>query len=418
MADATIVVNGPFAGPNFVRGMALQNKNFKVISDEKAVLKFRGGLDNTVKYKMTLHGEGFGKNDDGRFTGTVKGFTAKDLNIPGTNWEVTGFNTPLDLVNTQASSPEINFPDALVGPTTWKYLGNEFVDVFFGGPFDDILKGRGSGDTLQGFGGDDKILGGSGKDNLSGNTGKDTIYGGRGNDKILGNSGKDTLYGDDGNDTIKGGGDLDKIFGGKGRDTIKGGDAGDILRGGKDKDFVYGGVGSDSIFGGSGNDELFGDIGEDSIFGGKGNDWLFGNKGADTLRGESGNDGIYGGDGIDKLRGGKGEDKLVGGGGSDNLNGGKGNDTLSGNKAGSKKPDFEFDGFVFAGKFGDDVITDFEIGYDYIILAGAIKRSDVSTIETPDGVLVEVDHKGGQSIHVKGTDVKDKFDPDIDIIIA
>lgn len=414
---AKIVVSGPFAGPNFVRGLALQTKDYKVKSDTKAVVQFKGGLDPDVTYKMVLHGEGFGMVD-GRFTGTVKGFTAIDKLIPDTTWEVTGFNTPLDLVNTNASSTELDFFDLLVAPSPWKYVGNKFVDVFFGSPFDDVLKGRGGDDTFLGFSGDDTILGGRGKDTLEGNQGADKIFGGSGDDLIRGGVGKDKLFGESGDDKIKGGGDVDKILGGDGRDKIFGGDAGDLLRGGKDKDFIWGEVGQDTIFGGGGDDELYGGVNGDTIFGGSGDDWLFGEKGTDILKGNGGDDGIFGGGNLDKLSGGKGEDTMAGGAGSDTLRGGKDDDILSGNKAHIVKPDFAFDGFIFAGNFGDDVITDFEIGFDYIVLAGAIKRSDVSTSVQGDAIRVDVDHKGGQSILVEGPEVVDKFNSDIDIIIA
>jgi hypothetical protein len=74
------------------------------------------------------------------------------------------------------------------------------------------------------------------------------------------------------------------------------------------------------------------------------------------------------------------------------------------------------DTFIFEAAFGADVITDFEIGFDGIVLAAGITAGDVTTRVTGDDVVVEVDFLGPQTITVLGA--ADLFDPGIDIQIA
>lgn len=71
-----------------------------------------------------------------------------------------------------------------------------------------------------------------------------------------------------------------------------------------------------------GNDLLLGNDGDDLLLGGGGNDWLFGGEGDDRLDGGFGNDHLTGGDGLDK--------------------------------------------FIFTGKSGNDVITDFNTDEDML----------------------------------------------------
>jgi Ca2+-binding RTX toxin-like protein len=392
---ATIEVSGPFDGPNFVDGMAQQNAEYKVINSTTAVLIFKGGLDQTVTYTQVLHGTGFGVTDDGRYTGTVTGFDAYDLNLPNTSWHVTGYNAPLNIVNTNVSG-DVPFPALLASPIDWKYDGSAFADVFIGGPFGDVLIGHHGNDEFTGLGGDDTIRGGRGRDTLSGNQGADTIYGGAGRDKIFGGTDADVLHGGRAGDIIRGGADGDQIFGDLGADHLFGGAGADSIWGGGSADFIRGGAGGDTIYGGRDTDVLRGDNGVDSLHGGRGGDF------------------IYGGNATDKLFGGRGGDVVAGGSGDDFIVGGKGNDILSGNKTGNVAPDGSFDTFVFAARFGHDVITDFEIGFDTIVLAG-IKESDVTVTDIGNNVLIGVDVANEtQTILVKG--VAAQFDPNVDIL--
>lgn len=145
----------------------------------------------------------------------------------------------------------------------------------------------------------------------------------------------ETLEGDGRDGKLAGFGGNDTIAGGQGKAVILGGDGDDVLRGDRNSrkaqtgeaggdDIIYGGAGNDRIGGKSGNDRLFGDAGDDQI---------------------------WGDDGDDLLRGGAGNDILTG----DNNSGGQGSDT-----------------FVLAVGEGTDTITDFEMGIDFIGLAGGL----------------------------------------------
>ena len=122
---AKIVVSGPFDGPNFVDGLSKQTHDYQVINSKKAVLHtFVGGMDPSITYTMTLHGKGFGVDSNGRFTGIVEGFDAVDNSQSNTSWTVTGYNTPLDVVNTNATA--VSFVGLLVSPVEWYYIASQY----------------------------------------------------------------------------------------------------------------------------------------------------------------------------------------------------------------------------------------------------------------------------------------------------
>ena len=122
---------------------------------------------------------------------------------------------------------------------------------------------------------------------------------------------------------------------------------------------------------------------QDRMIGTEGRDLLRGDHGADFIFGDTGNDRLLGRRGDDDLQGGAGADKLVGGRGDDMLLGGLGRDT-----------------FVFrAAGAGDDVVRDFEIGLDRIILKN-MARSEVSYSEVNGDVLLDLD--GNTSIRFEG----------------
>lgn len=102
-----------------------------------------------------------------------------------------------------------------------------------------------------------------------------------GNDFIPGTSRNDTLNGNAGNDTIAGGAGEDQLLGGRDRDAISGEDGNDA---------IYGNWGRDAIAGNSGNDSLYGGQEDDTLIGGVGDDWLSGDLGQDVLTGEAGRD--------------------------------------------------------------------------------------------------------------------------------
>ena len=112
-------------------------------------------------------------------------------------------------------------------------------------------------------------------------------------------------------------------------------------------------------------DKLYGDSADNFIFGDAGNDLLVGRKGDDDLQG------------------GAGRDKLVGGRGDDVLTGGDGRDS-----------------FIFKAKHkGDDVVTDFEIGQDRLVLKGAdFWNTDIDV--RGDDIVIEM--AGGATVTLEG----------------
>ncbi|MBD2005985.1 MULTISPECIES: choice-of-anchor Y domain-containing protein [Cyanophyceae] len=136
-------------------------------------------------------------------------------------------------------------------------------------------------------------------------------------------------------------------------ETLVGTTQSDRIYGFGGNDTISAGLGNDQIYGDDGNDTLIGDIsnnlvagGDDFIYGGTGSDRIYGNDGNDFLYGESGNDLIFGDSGNDLLRGGLGNDLVTGGTGRDT--------------------------FVLARGEGTDIIQDFQIGSDFIGLAGGL----------------------------------------------
>lgn len=118
-----------------------------------------------------------------------------------------------------------------------------------------------------------------------------------------------------------------------------------------DGQVINGTDGVDTITGTFKGDHLLGRGGNDRLEGANSNDQLEGGAGLDELYGGSGNDILVGGAGHDALHGGSGDDWLVGGAGHDELTGGSG-----------------WDSFVFQGNWGWDVIKDFSLGVDALVI--------------------------------------------------
>ncbi len=162
-------------------------------------------------------------------------------------------------------------------------------------------------------------------------------------------------------------------------ETLVGTEGDDRLNGLGGNDTVAGDLGDDVIFGGDGEDVLRGDLnnrspggnvgGDDIIYGGTGNDHIGGKGGNDKLYGDEGNDQLWGDDGDDLLRGGLGNDRLVG----DDFSGGSGRDT-----------------FVLAQGEGTDTIEDFQIGEDFIGLAGGFTFGQLSIAQDANNTLISV----------------------------
>ena len=131
--------------------------------------------------------------------------------------------------------------------------------------------------------------------------------------------------------------------------------------------------------GGNGADELIGTISNDVLTGGNGDDFLYANLG---------NDQLFGGNGADRLDGGWGDDLLSGGNGNDLLTTGLGADVI-----------------VVGRVNGDDVVTDFDTGFDAIRLEDGVqlRRSVVRDVDG-DGIddLVLTFKNGGGSLTLLG----------------
>ena len=224
-------------------------------------------------------------------------------------------------------------------------------------------------DLIIGTGGKDKLFGLAGADTLLGEAGNDVLNGGKGGDHLAGGAGADTLNSGDGNDFVTGGLGRDLANLGAGNDTY----VDNEQSGSFAKDTINGGTGNDSIWAGGGNDVLKGEGGSDEMDGGAGNDIVNGGNGNDEVNGGTGADTLIGGGGADSLYGDRGNDRLTAGAGNDLLEGGSGNDTLTGNK--------NADTFVFAGDFGNDVITDFAaFNTEKVDLSGVAEITDFADL--------------------------------------
>jgi Ca2+-binding RTX toxin-like protein len=133
------------------------------------------------------------------------------------------------------------------------------------------------------------------------------------------------------------------------------------------------------------------------------------------LAGGGGNDLLLGASSDDGLNGGVGNDWLFGDAGNDNLTGGKGNDILTGGDGN--------DVFVFSGRSGKDVITDFDVNSDVLQIAKSKFIKNVKDVikhskQLKNGDL-EINLGHGNKIVLKNVDKADfKHDPNshIDIV--
>ncbi|HEY8574505.1 calcium-binding protein [Phenylobacterium sp.] len=131
----------------------------------------------------------------------------------------------------------------------------------------------------------------------------------------------------------------------------------------------------------------------------KGNDVLNGGNQHDTIDGGLGADTIHGNNGTDRLFGGAGNDKIYGDNGSDTLTGGSGNDTLTGGNS----PDH----FRFAAGSGDDVITDYDVKTDKIVLDSSFAGSygglfSLGLVTSENGGVRITSVDGDDSIFLEG----------------
>ena len=141
------------------------------------------------------------------------------------------------------------------------------------------------------------------------------------------------------------------IPGTPGNDRLQGGDGDDTLAAPLGNNWLLGGDGDDLLVTNLGSDRLDGGDGDDLMAAGEDNDLLLGGAGDDVLLGNAGDDWLAGNDG---------DDLLFGGAGRDRLRGGDGNDI-----------------FVLGPGQGRDIILDFELGRDRILLTGGLNVTDL-----------------------------------------
>jgi Ca2+-binding RTX toxin-like protein len=159
-------------------------------------------------------------------------------------------------------------------------------------------------------------------------------------------------------------------------------------------DYLEGTVdGLNTLVGKAGNDALFGRMGSDLLIGGKGNDSFDGDFGGLNLLG--GNDRIYGGGGRDSILADGGDDRIFGGAGGDFIKGGDGNDTISGG-AGADTFDYFYAYYrPIYETWGDDVITDFQVGTDRIAASSYVVVSyDLASNKAGDAVVQLISESG------------------------
>ena len=119
-------------------------------------------------------------------------------------------------------------------------------------------------------------------------------------------------------------------------ENVQGSNFGDRLEGTDGQNWLYGNGGDDVLSGRDGIDVLSGGLGADGLHGGLGDDWMYGNEGNDSLYGEAGNDWLQGGAGADQ--------------------------------------------YVFnASVSGKDVIADFDVTADHLVLAPNLNGNGINT---------------------------------------
>lgn len=288
-------------------------------------------------------------------------------------------------------------------------VGGLGADTLLGGNGDDWLSGTDYADTFETvIGAGDTIDGEDGNDRLEGSGHADTLLGGAGDDVLLGNAGADTIDGGAGADTILAGLGDDVITGGEGADwfIFETGDGNDVVTdfgNGADKVDITIAAGTylmniDWNYVDLGNGDYqfdtvlhFSDAWDltqehqtitlqnveldynriemtqdpytgDTIY-------SFGGSTSSTITGTAGGDYLEGTDGDDNIFGLEGDDMIAGGGGSDIIDAGAGNDVIAADAWDDETAGDDIitsgagdDIFEFYGDFGNDVITDFELG--------------------------------------------------------
>jgi Ca2+-binding RTX toxin-like protein len=314
--------------------------------------------------------------------------------------------------------------------------GNALDNVIFGNDGDNTLNGNAGNDTLVSGAGNDKLSGGSGADIMIGGTGNDTYQVDDAGDQVIEKPGEgnDTVYSWidytltanvetlylSGTAGLRGTGNAqdNALYGNNADNVLSGLDGDDLIRGYGGNDTLYGGAGNDRLDGNEGNDRLDGGTGADIMDGGIGDDTYVVDNVGDVVK-EYNNGGLGGIDTVEssidytlgssvenlKLTGsaiyGTGntlDNVIVGNDKANVLNGGLGNDTLTGG-AGA-------DTFVFSGKFGHDVITDFGTGDDTLDFSALFSAGQKATLsQSGNDTLITFD--GGNDVRLTGVKMGD-----------
>ena len=352
------------------------------------------GFVDTYNDTGTLGVDRILATDDGTVIGLIDGFGTnsgieiiaatgnQDVTIGGTNGSETW-----DFSQVRLSG--IQWINSLDGHDV--ITANDQNNSIDAGAGHDIVDAGAGNDTIIGKEGNDILNGGDGKDRLDGGSGFDILDGGNGDDIYLfgtdsngfidtivdsGTSTNDRIYATDNDVEIGLQSDFSTLSGIETINarrfenvTIEGSgdgvnwDFSDIkligiasINGNEGRDIIQGSNRSDVINGGAGHDQLYGGIGRDTLNGGADSDFLFGERGRDTLLGGAGNDVLNGGQARDFLTGGEG-----------------------------------FDIFEYGPGSGDDIITDFTLGEDFIDLNGfdgEVTYEDLRFVQTATGLRV------------------------------
>jgi Ca2+-binding RTX toxin-like protein len=288
--------------------------------------------------------------------------------------------------------------------------GRDGNDQIFGGLGSDKLFGDNGNDSLAGGGGNDLLSGGLGDDSLKGGSGADRLLAGDGADHATGGNGNDIFFGSTGDDVLVGGANTDTaiyaagfselsilktasgfaITSADGVDTLTGIeqiatdtgtyafnttsqswakvsatvgaaliDRAGVLTGTSSADVLNAGAEINLVRGLGGDDTI--SAGDALVLGGAGNDTLSAGPGG-RVYGEAGNDTLTFGRLLD---GGAGNDTLHGSYADSILTGGAGADIFDFSYSLYANPRGQI---VSAIPWGNNTITDFQIGVDTIAL--------------------------------------------------
>ncbi|MCV3764308.1 calcium-binding protein [Rhizobium sp. TRM95796] len=272
--------------------------------------------------------------------------------------------------------------------------GTNFADDIHGTDGDDVIFGLAGNDIIRASDGDDVINGGKGWDLMD-----YTTYHGRLSIKLQ-DKGETQVYGDGVHrDTLV---SIEQIIGGSGDDYFVGNKSNNVFGGGAGHDYFVASNGYDTYRGDAGYDLVdFSHIGGGVTFkidGKSGATYVYGRDGSydvlvsiENVIGTKYDDVIRGGAEDNYFRGLGGNDILIGGGSGDVLDGGAGNDRLTGGK--------DADVFDFNGKFGHDVITDFNAAGDH---HDVIDLQDVGYFPCFDDLITYSAEQVGKDVVIDG----------------